>query len=150
MWPVPMCQASLLCVPHSLPSPEALPQQGCRARGFFFSAHPRRCPSTVFDTSTLHALLLFLLFLNNIRKKPQHPHKHPSSSNVHQVQSYCRHEKSTTPRPLQRAFFFPFPFFFWKVIRSFFLCHCTWRAGWLWHNAVCAGVDRGWAGGLGS
>ncbi|KAI9518418.1 hypothetical protein NQZ68_037981 [Dissostichus eleginoides] len=33
-WLGPVCQASLLCVPYSLPSPEALPQQDSRARGF--------------------------------------------------------------------------------------------------------------------
>ncbi|CAB1433636.1 unnamed protein product [Pleuronectes platessa] len=39
-----MCQASLLCVPHSLPSPEALPLQESRARGFIVL---HACPKTM-------------------------------------------------------------------------------------------------------
>lgn len=90
-----MCQASLLCVPYSLPSAEALPQQDCGARG---TVHfPRRCPSTVFNTFTFHTLF-FHLFLHNIKKT--HPHKHPSSSNMHQFHSYPKHGGKSPPHPV--------------------------------------------------
>lgn len=98
-WLVPMCQASLPCVPYSLPSPEALPQQDFRARGFIMhSALPKIMSFDCFQHFYPLHLFFFLLFLCNI-KKP-HPHKHPWSSNMHQVHSCPRHGGRSPPQPV--------------------------------------------------
>lgn len=136
-WLVPMCQASLLCVPYSLPSPEALPQQDCGARGFIVhSALPKTMPFHCFQHFYPPHSFFSSLFA-------QHKKKH-THTNIPQVQT-CT---NSTPAPDMGAKVHRTPSStagFWKVIRSFFLCHCTWRAGWLWRNAACAGVDQGWA-----
>lgn len=136
-WLVPMCQASLLCVPHSLPSPEALPQQDSRARGFIVhSALPKTMPFHCFQHFSPSHTLFFLLFL--------HKHNKHTHTNTPQVQT----RTESTPAPDMGAKVhctLSSTVGFWKVIRSFFLCHCAWRAGWLWCNAACAGVDRDWA-----
>lgn len=127
-WLVPMCQASLPCVPYSLPSPEALPRQDNRARGFIVHcALPKTMPFHCFP----HCCFFFS-FCTNITNTPtQTPlkFKHaPSPLLPPDVGAKVHCTLSSTVG-------------FWKVIRSFFLCHCAWRAGWLRCNAACAGVD---------
>lgn len=58
---------------------------------------PRRCPSTVFNTFPLHTFF-FLLFHSEITNT--HPHKHPSSSNMHQVHSCPRHRGKSPLHPV--------------------------------------------------
>lgn len=135
-WRVPMCQASLPCVPYSLPSPEAWPQQGFRARGFIMhSALPKIMSFDCFQHFYPLHLFFFLLFLRNIKKNHTH-------TNIRRVQTCTK----SIPAPDMGAEVHRNPSStagFWKVIQSFFFCHCTWRAGWLWCNAACAGVDQG-------
>lgn len=94
-----MCQASLLCVPYSLPSPEALPQQDCGGQRLYCA----QCTSQddalpLFSTLLPSTLFFFHLFLHNIKKT--HPHKHPSSSNMHQFHSCPRHGGKSPPHPV--------------------------------------------------
>lgn len=125
-WLVPMCQASLLCVPYSLPSPEALPQQDSRARGFTVHyAPPKMMPFRCFHLF-FPSTLFFISFSTNTPK--QTPLKFKQSTPAPDTGAKVHCTLSSTAG-------------FWKVIRSFFLCHCAWRAGWLRCNAACAGVD---------
>lgn len=93
-----MCQASLLCVPYSLPSPEALPQQDCRARGFIVhSALPKTMPFHCFQHFYPPHSFFSSLFAQH---KKTHPHKHPSSSNMYQFHSCPRHGGKSPPHPV--------------------------------------------------
>lgn len=91
-----MCQASLLCVPYSLPSPEALPQRDSRARGFPVhyaptKTMPFRCFHLFSPPHSFPALFA-----------QTHPNKHPSSSNS-PLLPQTRGQKSTAPCPLRRV-----------------------------------------------
>lgn len=113
-WLVPMCQASLLCVPYFLPSPEALPQQESRARGFVvLHVLPKTMPFYCFQLFS-PSRSFCLSFCPNITNTPTHTplkFKHAPSPLLPQTWG----QKSTAPCPLRRVF--------WKVIQSFFLCH---------------------------
>lgn len=78
-WLVPMCQASLLGVPYFLPSPEALPQQDSKARGFIvLCACPKMMPFLCFQHfSPPH-------FFSSFYTKTQQAHTQtaPSSNDV--------------------------------------------------------------------
>lgn len=102
-WLVPMCQASLPCVPYSLPSPEAWPQQDFRARGFIMhSALPKIM--SLFSTLLPSALVFFSLSLSlrNIKKPTQTSveFKHAPSPFLPQTWG----QKSTATRPLRQVF----------------------------------------------
>lgn len=87
-----MCQASLLCVPHSLPSPEALPRQDSRARGFIVALCASQDDALPLFSTLLPSMLSLSFFFILFLQHNKHTHTNtPSSSNAHQVHSCTRH-----------------------------------------------------------
>lgn len=123
-WLVPMCQASLLCVPYSLPSPEALPptgQQGQRLYCALCASQDDALPP-FFNTFPLHTFCFsFSFFSTNITNTP--------TQTTLQVQT----RTTSTPAPDVGAKVhctLSSTALFWKVIRSFSPLPLR-LAGWL-------------------
>lgn len=118
-WLRPMCQASLLRVPYSLPSPEALPQPESRARGcIVLHVLPKMMPFYCFrHFSPPRPFFFSLLILLFFHKHNKHTH-----TNTPEVQTRTK----STPAADMGAKVHCTPSStvgFWKVIQSFFLCH---------------------------
>lgn len=93
---MPMCQASLLGVPYSLPSPEALPQQDSRARGCIVC-----CTSQDDAFVCLQHFFPPCSFSCVAAQTQQHTHTNTSQvQTLHQVHSSFRHGGKSPLHPV--------------------------------------------------
>lgn len=128
---MPMCQASLLGVPYSLPSPEALPQQDSRARGCIVC-----CTSQDDAFVCLQHFFPPCSFSCVAAQTQQHTHTNTSQvQTLHQVHPSFRHGGKSPLHPVLYGGFlegdpilFPLPWCLvgWLALMQRGVC---WRGG---------------------